>query len=234
MASQEIGILLGVYNGADFLDEQIQSYLGQGHGVWQILARDDASTDSSLEILNRYAQKDSRIHILPYKGSNLGVVGNFSALMKAALETDMPYFAFSDQDDVWHPDKLSALLGVMKEAETICPGKPVLVHSDAEVVDTHLNTVCPSFMGYQGICHNRVNPLNNLLVQNFVTGCTLMVNRKLLEMACPVPEAALMHDWWLALCAAVSGCIAFTDQPLIRYRQHRNNQVGAKSVTRYL
>ncbi|MBU3951926.1 MAG: hypothetical protein KJ658_07270, partial [Proteobacteria bacterium] len=112
--------------------------------------------------------------------------------------------------------------------------KPVLVHSDAEVVDTHLNTVCPSFMAYQGICHNRVNPLNNLLVQNFVTGCTLMVNRKLLELAYPVPEAALMHDWWLALCAAVSGRIEFADRPLIRYRQHRNNQVGAKSVTLYL
>lgn len=234
MASQEIGILLGVYNGADFLDEQIQSYLDQSHGAWQVLARDDASTDTSLQILNRYSQKDSRIHILPEKGSNLGVVGNFSALMQAALETDLPYFAFSDQDDVWHPDKLSALLEVMKAAEATCPGKPVLVHSDAAVVDSRLNTVCPSFMAYQGICHNRVNPLNNLLVQNFVTGCTLMVNRKLLELAYPVPKEALMHDWWLALCATVFGCIEFADRPLIRYRQHPNNQVGAKSVTRSL
>ncbi len=234
MACQEIGILLGVYNGADFLDAQIQSYLDQGHGAWQILARDDGSTDASLKILNQYSLKESRIHIIRDHGVNLGVIGNFSALMQAALETDLPYFAFSDQDDVWHPDKLSVQLGIMKEAEAACPGKPVLVYSDAMVVDTNLNRVCPSFMGYQGIRHNPVNPLNNLLVQNFVTGCTLMVNRKLLELAYPVPEAALMHDWWLALCAAVSGRIAFADQPLIQYRQHLNNQVGAKSVTRYL
>lgn len=234
MACPEIGILLGVYNGANFLDPQIQSYLDQGHGAWQVLARDDGSNDACPQILNRYSLKDSRIHIIRDEKSNLGVIGNFSALMQAALETDMPYFVFSDQDDVWHPDKLSVQLGAMKKAEAACPGKPVLVHSDAMVVDTRLNMICPSFMAYQGIRHNPVTPLNNLLVQNFVTGCTLMVNRKLLELAYPVPEAALMHDWWLALCAAVFGCIAFVDQPLIRYRQHANNQVGAKSVLRYL
>ena len=230
----EIGILLGVYNGADFLDAQIQSYLDQDHEAWQVLARDDGSKDASLKILNQYALKDGRIHIRRDGNGNLGVRGNFSALMGTALDTDIQYFVFSDQDDVWRHDKLSAQLEVMRGAEAVWGKKPVLVHSDAMVVDRELNTISPSFMAYQGIRHNSAAPLNNLLVQNFVTGCTIMVNRQLLEMAYPVPETALMHDWWLALCAAVFGTIAFVDKPLIQYRQHADNQVGAKSVARCL
>lgn len=233
MAWATIGILLGVYDGARFLEAQIESYLHQTHGAWQVLARDDGSRDASPEILSQYSRKDSRIGVACDQRGNLGVKGNFSGLMGMALDTDLQYFVFSDQDDVWHPEKLSAQLDVMKETEAASPGEPVLVHSDAVVVDTELNVICPSFMAYQGIRHNPIAPLNNLLVQNFVTGCTIMVNRKLLELAHPVPETALMHDWWLALFAAVFGRIAFVNQPLIQYRQHADNQVGAKSAARY-
>jgi len=73
-----------------------------------------------------------------------------------------------------------------------------------------------------------------LLTQNFVTGCTVLVNRRLLDIALPIPEEALMHDWWLALCAAVFGHIGFVDKPLVKYRQHGNNEVGAKHFGDFL
>lgn len=234
MALQTIGILLGVYNGTRFLETQLQSYMGQSHVDWLVLARNDGSTDDSGRILAEYTHNDSRFHVLKDDGRNLGVIKNFSALMGAALNTDCRYFAFSDQDDFWHPDKLSRQLRCIQTAEKKFPGSPVLVHSDATVADEHLKEISPSFMAYQGIGHNTCDPLKTLLVQNFVTGCTMMVNRPLLELAYPVPGTVLMHDWWLALLAAALGHIEFIDRPLIHYRQHDKNQIGAKSIARYL
>nr|WP_319493613.1 glycosyltransferase family 2 protein [uncultured Desulfobacter sp.] len=234
MASDTIGILLGVYNGTRFLETQIQSYLGQLHTEWLVLARNDGSTDNSGQILAQHAHNDSRFHILKNDGKNLGVIRNFSALMGAALDTDCRYFAFSDQDDFWHPEKLTRQIQCIQNAEKAFPGSPVLVHSDAMVADANLKKTAPSFMAYQGIQHKASAPLKNLLVQNFITGCTVMVNRRLLEFAYPVPDTVLMHDWWLALCAAAVGRIEFIDCPLIHYRQHETNQIGAKSIVRHL
>jgi len=84
-------------------------------------------------------------------------------------------------------------------------------------------------MGYQGIHNLDSNPLQALLVQNFVTGCTCLANRALINMALPVPKEAMVHDWWLALCAAASGRIGFLPEATVRYRQHSKNVIAAKS-----
>ncbi len=89
-------------------------------------------------------------------------------------------------------------------------------------------------MQYQGIRPKVDDPLKVLLVQNFMTGCTMLVNRRLLDIALPIPKEALMHDWWLALCAAVFGHIGFIDKPLVKYRQHGGNEVGAKHISDFL
>ena len=234
MAADTIGILLGVYNGARFLETQIQSYLCQLHTDWLVLARNDGSTDNSAQILEHHACKDSRFELIKDNGKNLGIIRNFSTLMGAALDTDCRYFAFSDQDDFWEPDKLSHQLQCIQDAEKTNPGNPVLIHSDAIVSDTNLKEIAPSYLAYRGIGYGTSEPLKNLLVQNFVTGCTMMANRRLLELAYPVPDTVLMHDWWLALWAAAVGRIEFIDRPLIHYRQHETNQVGAKSIVRHL
>jgi hypothetical protein len=106
-------------------------------------------------------------------------------------------------------------------------GAPLLVHSDLEVVDRELRQVQPSFLRYQGIGHEEVAPLQVLLVQNFVTGCTSLLNRALLELALPLPERCIMHDWWVAQCAAAAGVIGFVPEATVRYRQHGANQIGA-------
>tara|TARA_R110002111_G_scaffold262694_1_gene340155 strand:- start:85307 stop:86296 length:990 start_codon:yes stop_codon:yes gene_type:complete len=218
-------IAMGIYNGSSFLEQQLQSILDQGHQNWLVLAGDDASQDNSTEVVSRYLSEQISIQ---QSEKNQGVVGNFNQLLSAALKTPSEYIALSDQDDVWKEEKLQEQLHLMRQLESQNPGKPVLVHSDMEVVDRELQQIAPSFMRFQGVRQEDENPLRILLVQNFVTGCTVLMNRRLLEIALPLPEHTLMHDWWLALCAATMGKIGFVPMPLVKYRQHGNNEVGAK------
>ena len=138
------------------------------------------------------------------------------------------YVMFCDQDDVWHPDKVRLTLRLMEQVETD-PSLPVLVHTDLRVVDGELREMDPSFQHYSGLDGHRLS-LPQLLVQNVVTGCTVMINRSLARLACrPVEEGdMLMHDWWLALIAAAMGRAVFLDRATIDYRQHGGNVVGAK------
>jgi glycosyltransferase involved in cell wall biosynthesis len=225
----KVVILLAAYNGARYINEQISSIRGQTFADWTLLARDDGSTDGTAELLNAAARQDSRIKVVHDQRGNLGPIGNFGALLQAANTVGADYVFLSDQDDVWLPDKVSKELGCMQAAEARYGAvTPLLVHSDLTVTDSSLNVVNKSFMTYQNIWHDDHEPIRTLLVQNFVTGCTALANRALLDLALPVPTGVLMHDWWLALCAATCGRIAYVAEPTVLYRQHRTNQVGAK------
>ena len=206
-------IAMGIYNGSFFLEQQLQSILDQGHQNWLVLAGDDASQDNSTEVVSRYLSEQISIQ---HSEKNQGVAGNFNKLLSEALKTPSEYIALSDQDDVWKTEKLQEQLHLMKQLESQNPGKPVLVHSDMEVVDSELQQIAPSFMRFQGVRQEDENPLRILLVQNFVTGCTVLMNRRLLEIALPLPVNTLMHDWWLALCAATMGKIGFVPMPLVK------------------
>jgi len=228
-----IAIVLAIYDGEKFLEQQLESIVLQDHQKWSLYVRDDGSHDDSRNIVEQFSKVDKRVHVLTDAKNHLGARDNFASLMERRTLDSYPYIAFSDQDDVWQHDKLSMQLDVMHEMERHYSGTALLVHSDMTVVDASLNMIDPSFMDYQGIRHEE-NAVPVLLAQNFVTGCTALVNRTLLDIALPLPEEALMHDWWLALCAAVFGHIGYIDKPLVRYRQHGNNEVGAKHPGDYL
>lgn len=89
-------------------------------------------------------------------------------------------------------------------------------------------TVCDSLWRYQLSDPERGCRLNRLLMQNVATGCTVMINRPLLELALPIPDAAIMHDWWLALVAAAFGKIGTVHEATVLYRQHGGNDTGAR------
>lgn len=228
-----LAVAMATFDGERHVDAQIASIREQTESRWRLLIRDDGSCDATLERLRR-AAADPRIEIVEDGRGNLGPSGNFSALAERAIAAGCRYVAFSDQDDVWRPNKLAAQMEQMAALERRRPGAPALVHSDLAVVDGRLNPVAPRFTRYQGVRHEAADPLRVLLVQNFVTGCTMLANRKLLEAALPVPRSALMHDWWLALCAAVFGEIGYVDAPLVAYRQHGSNQIGAKPLAAML
>lgn len=220
-------VALATYNGERFLPELLASIQEQTFRSWNLLVRDDGSTDNTEAILQEHAANDPRIVILPSE-EQLGPSLNFGRIMQAALNRDAQQVAFADQDDVWLPEKLATQVRAMEDAQSqFGVDTPLLVHSDVSVVDETLQTVDPSFRNFSRRYLNTGDPLRTLLAHNFVIGCSTVINRALLKLAVPVPESAFMHDWWVALIAASSGKLVDIDQPLVQYRQHNNNSIGA-------
>ncbi len=225
----EVAILLATYNGGRYLAEQIQSIIAQSYTNWKLFIRDDGSTDHTVDIIHQWLKDDDRIVFVTDDQGGLGAAKNFHALMQVVKNKGYQYIFFCDQDDIWNFDKISKQYHFFRGLEAMYGSDtPLLVHSDLEVVDDHLHTIHKSLMQYQDISHVDHDPLNVLLVQNFVTGCTVMVNLPLLKYSLPMPDSAMMHDWWLALCATLSGKIAFLAESTVKYRQHETNEVGAK------
>lgn len=221
-------ILLSTYNGAAYLPEQLDSIVNQTFTNWTLMIRDDGSSDNTLEVIQRYASADSRILLLSDHLGNLNVIKSFSTLMDAAVKRQEPYIFFCDQDDVWLPHKVQTTLSILEQIEKESSAEtPILVHTDLRVVDKHLNTIHDSYIRFEGLKRHPASPLNTLLINNYITGCTIGMNRALLQLAAPVPQDVRMHDWWCGLCAAASGVIGFINEPTLLYRQHGNNSVGS-------
>ena len=216
-----VEILLATYNAEKYLPEMLDSVYAQDYTNFLITVSDDCSKDDTVKILNEYKNKYGKMRIIS-KGENLGAKGNFRWLIQNA---DADYVMFADHDDKWLPDKISTTLAAMQAAECAING-PILVHTDLSVTDADLNITAPSFVKSQKF-DMRKNKLSDFLAQNTVTGCAMMINRDLLDLAKDMPEDALMHDWWLSLTASAFGKAVFLDVPTILYRQHGNNEVGA-------
>ena len=237
----KIAILLSTYNGARFLAEQLDSILEQTYGNFLIVARDDGSNDDTESLLKDYRRREpERIHLIEKDGINLGAGGSFSRLIgyvlknKQTLGLGPAYMMFCDQDDVWYPDKIDREVGAMLEAEASAGFDvpvPALVHSDLQVVSEGKRLIADSLIRYQRLEIER-NRFPNIVISNVVTGCTALINESLARKAVPVPKHAIMHDWWLALVATAFGKLVFLDTPLVHYRQHDSNSIGAKEFNR--
>ena len=143
---------------------------------------------------------------------------------------------FCDQDDIWLEDKIQITLKAMKELEKETQDKdiPLLVHMDLRVVDENLNLISDSIFKYQKMDFKK-DKLNNLLVQNIITGCCSMCNKNLIKFLNLIDletdsKNIIMYDWWSGLIATAFGKIKFVSRPTLLYRQHKKNQVGAKNA----
>lgn len=222
-----IDILLASYNGEKYIAEQIDSILNQTYKDWFLYIKDDCSTDNTLNIIRNYEKSyKDKIKVITSEIKSGSAKDNFFSMLRYS---ENEYIMTCDQDDVWLPDKIEITLNKMQEVEQADNNVPILVHTDLKVVDEKLNIIAESLMKMQNLDFRR-DKLNNLLVQNIVTGCTVMVNRKLLNYIKLVPRQAIMHDWWMALLASALGIVYFIDTPTVLYRQHKNNDVGAKNV----
>ena len=229
MSEEKVCILMATYNGAAYVRQQIESVLQQENADIQLILSDDGSEDGTDEILAGYEKKYPEHVICHRSGVRFGSPQkHFMYLLSRFHEA--PYIMFCDQDDVWHRDKVHKTLEKMRQTEGSIH-RPALVHTDLRVVDRSMNQIAPSFCDYSDTDGSRLK-LNQLLVQNVVTGCTVMINRPLAEIACTaIPElGVIMHDWWLALLASACGAAAFLNEATIDYRQHESNSVGAKNV----
>lgn len=193
--------------------------------------RDDGSTDNTAEIINKYQDwypgKIEAVHDGEEADNvNLGACQGFARVLEMSTA---PYAMFSDADDVWLPGKIQKTLAKMQELEVAYQeSTPLMVHTDLRVVNRKLNTIRDSFWQLQHLSPRNCGNVNRLLIQNGITGCTVMINRKLRDLAVPIPPEAIMHDYWLALAAAAFGKIAYLNEPTILYRQHGANDTGAQ------
>lgn len=225
-----IDILMAVYNGEKYIKDQIDSIINQTISNWRLVILDDCSTDSTLDILNKYRQKyPEKIVVHINEKNSGGAKENFFKLVKFAKYN---YIMFCDHDDVWKKDKIEKTYRCMLELEQklASPKEPLLVHTDLSVVDEKLNLIDKSMVKAQKL-NVYDNRLCKLLSQGNVTGCTMMVNANLLNMMGEFSEGIIMHDWWASLIASAFGKMAFLNDPTILYRQHQSNQVGAKKVS---
>ena len=224
-------IVMSTYNGKAYLSEQLDSILAQTLQEWQLLVRDDGSTDSTPLILRKYAERfPDKIIVSSSSGKNMGVPRSYESLLWEVVGMKAEYVQLSDQDDVWFPDKLRITYeSLLREQRALPAGTPVLLHTDLKVVDEHLNEISPSFWRYVNINPPILdNDIHYLAICNSVTGCATMFNQYALRAVLPFPADIFMHDAWIGLKVKyVGGKVAYIDQPTLLYRQHGDNVCGA-------
>lgn len=221
-----VAILMSTYNAEPFLKEQINSILGQTYTNWKLFIRDDGSSDSTSLIIEEFTKKDDRIFFVNKDSiKNVGVISSFFLLL-SCVKAD--FYMFCDQDDVWLPSKVRLSLDKMNQQKKV--DLPTLVHTDLKVVDQNLNIINESFMEKEKL--NRKSQLGNLIIQNNVTGCTVMINNSFRNIVIDkgIPNEVIMHDWWMALVGNAIGETLFVDVPTMLYRQHNLNVVGSSST----
>ena len=222
-----VSVLLASYNGEKYIRDQLDSVLNQTFSGLSVVISDDLSSDGTPAVIQEYEERyPGRVKSLRNGERSGSAQNNFFRLLKSATDE---YVMLCDQDDVWLSDKAEVTLREMKRLEAEW-GKevPLLVHGDLSVTDKEGKVLHKSMAEYQKIAVHD-NRFSHYLVENNITGNTVMVNKALLRLLNDIPEECVMHDWWLGLLASCFGRISYIDRPLVLYRQHGDNQVGSKS-----
>ncbi len=215
-----IAILLCTYNGAQFLPLQLGSYEAQDFADWRLFVSDDGSTDGTLALLRAFQDKHGAERVSIRRGPCQGFVANFLSLIcDPAIKND--YYALSDQDDVWEPDKLSRARQCLSNAPA---DEPVIYCSRTRLINEQGGAIRLSTY-YRKTPHFR-----NALVQSLASGNTMVFNEKMrwLLMQAGADVKVPSHDWWLYLAnAAVGGKIFYDSHPTVAYRMHGRNVIGS-------
>ncbi|MGN0361340.1 MAG: glycosyltransferase family 2 protein [Bilifractor sp.] len=222
-----VEILVATYNGVKYLARQLNSLLAQTEEQIRILVRDDGSSDGTCELLAKYEQNfPEKIHVIRDSVHCGGPAPNFMELVKHAKAE---YIMFCDQDDFWKKEKVSRTLQVMRDREAI-QGKdcPILVFSDYIVSDAALHPLPVKEKQLQ--IYGYHTDFSHLLVQNYITGCTTMLNRAAYRLMGDYDKRILMHDWWAAQYVSALGEVVHLPEKLMYYCQHGDNVVSAVNV----
>lgn len=226
-----ISIAMATYNGAKYLNEQLDSILKQKVTDFELIICDDCSTDETKNILEKYRSKDKRVKVF-FNEKNLGYVKNFE---KAISMCTGDYIALSDQDDIWLPNHLNLLLDGIKE-HYLCGADATLVNSDNKELGS---TLFESFT--IDTLPENVNDFRfMILYRSIFQGSAMMVTRELVNSALPFPSGIKFHDYWLVYYAFLlwgenySGMktpVNYVKTPILRYRQHGKNVTENKKFT---
>jgi len=223
-----IAVLLTTFNSEQFLPELLDSILGQDNSDWTLFISDDGSWDGTSEIIDFYITNNKgKIILIDFPEKNIGVSFSFERLLR---HIGSSYYMFCDHDDVWRPNKISLTLLEMVAAEHEFQQTPILVHTDLTVVDRQLRVIDRSFSAYSRINPDKFGNSTFLRVANCITGCTIMLNDPAKQIILPVPNKAIIYDWWIALNVVQKGKIMYIPVQTVLYRQHDSNVLGAKKA----
>ncbi|QXI16358.1 glycosyltransferase family 2 protein [Pseudomonas hamedanensis] len=217
--SESVAILMCSFNGERFLSEQLASIEQQDHVRWRLYVSDDGSTDSTLSILDAFQARLGSEKVTVFSGPRTGFASNFmSVTCKKEINAD--FFAWSDQDDVWACDKLTAALTWLRQVPADVPAlyaaRTTLVNEDGVTIG-----VTPRY--------SRAFGFSNALVQNIAAGNTMVFNRAACEILRSTAHLNIVaHDWWAyLLVTGAGGVFHFDEAPHLFYRQHEANSIGA-------
>lgn len=224
-----IDILMATYNGEQYLKDQLESIEKQTYDNWHLIIRDDGSKDRTKQILLNFKKKfPDKVTLIDDDHPSGCAKKNFFKLFQYSTNK---YISCCDQDDIWVENKIEIMYQEIKKLESGYSNKvPLLVYSDLYVVDQGMNIISNSFFDYS-LFNKNASAVNNFLIENYVTGCAMMFNECLKNYMLKNYnlEKIIMHDWLAALIAYCFGKAKYIDKPLVKYRQHGDNSVGANS-----
>ncbi len=232
----KVAVLIATYQCNSFFVEQLQSIIksDKNNVITDIIISDDSYDDSILFYLKDF--NDNRIKIV--SGPKMGSA-KFNFLI-SLFNIECDWVFFSDQDDIWHEDKVENFLSVINKV-TGEEEVPHIIFSDASLIDSKGNLISGSFFSYSNLSPD-VFYNDDILFKNCVQGASLCVNKSLIKLLKDsledqsIIDDIAMHDWWIAILAKYSGKAYFINESLLFYRQHENNLVGAKknSIINYI
>lgn len=223
IANPTILIMMTTYNGEKFLIQQIESIFQQSYSNWQLVVRDDGSSDQTLAILNAYAEKDARIQVVQNQTEYHGAYPNFWGLVAYCKQLKAyDYYMFADQDDVWDKDKLEVYMDFCSDKGL---NEPLLVYGDMRIIDGDGQVTSNSLETNLGIAYT--NAISTFFAHK-VHGCNSFFNRCLFELALPLspeePEAKYVsHDNYYTKFAALLGQVYYLSRPMMSYRRYGTN-----------
>ncbi|MBV9910040.1 MAG: glycosyltransferase, partial [Hyphomicrobiales bacterium] len=197
MSNSNCDVILAVWNGERYLPAMLDSLLSQTTSDFNVLVRDDGSSDGTIEILETYKPKfDGRLSVIAGEPSG-SATANFGILLR---ETKADYVLFADQDDVWKPEKVELTLRSLKDAEAkYGKSTPIYFATDIEVVNKDLEPISPSYWKWKRLNPSMMSRLSQSLICVSIQGMASGINRALVDLANPVSAKAISHDWWAQL-----------------------------------
>ena len=219
---KQVAILMASFNGARFIGEQLRSIADQTHGDWSLWVSDDGSSDATVELVAAFAADHRHRGISVRRGLGKGSTLNFLSLV-CDREIVADYYALCDQDDVWLPEKLEravSAIGGHGEVPALYGARTIIATADLN--PTGLSPV-----------FRKPPDFRNALVQSIAGGNTMVFNRAARDLLCAagIEAEPVCHDWWLyQLISGAGGIVIYDPEPVLLYRQHSGNQIGANAT----
>lgn len=208
-----VSIAMATYNGAKYIEEQLQSIIHQTYSNLEIVIVDDCSKDNTVEIVEQYQQEYPFIRLYVNE-QNSGVTKTFEA---AIQECSGEFIAISDQDDIWELNKIEILVNEIGEHDAVYSNS-LLVDASGQSLNKSFTTIMNMKTYYSGA---------PFLLSNSVPGHTILMKQEFVQNVLPFPPK-MLFDLWIGFCAAGNNGIKFVDKTLVKYRQHETNTIGTR------